>query len=382
MPQILHVVSYFPPDRLGGVGEVVAHIHRGLKSAGHESTVLTSGVSREDESVIRVARSPAWFSLGVLSQLSLARKADVVHIHHGEGVLLLLAMKMLCIRTPVLVTMHVSVSAMRRSLGPYSSSGRRFCRDSVGRWFYRHITMRFRSIMDWLALRLSTQTSFISRSSARDTLSPIASADATVIYNGVELLDEAYGDSSTPVDLLFVGTNTERKRVELLPLVLAAAMKRRPQTRMRIVGFDRSDNPELCRIASELGVLDAIEFAGSFPSTELGQQYLAARVLLVPSAYEGLPMVILEAMQFNLPVVATRVSGHPEVIENEVSGLLVPLDDPQAMALSALRLLEDQALAARIALAARKRVEEEFSVAGQVDAYLTLYQMLAGYSSV
>lgn len=376
MPSVLHVVSYFPPDRLGGVGEVVAHVHRALRSAGHDSTVLTTGVSADDPSVRRIASSPSTFGFAAVRYASLARDAEIVHIHHGEGVGLLSAMRARGIRTPVLLTLHVSVAAMCRSLGPYRVRERTFRRDTVRSWLYRQVTMRVRSGLDRVAIAFADRVSFISRSAATDVLGPEAGAHATVVYNGLPPAGHDAEAPAPPTALLFVGTNTERKRVELLPLILAEVRRRQPEARLRIVGFEKGENPEIVSLARELGVLDAIEFAGRVRSGELGRHYRSARVLLVPSAYEGLPMVILEAMQHGLAVVATRVSGHPEVIEDGVNGLLVPLDDPAAMANAALRVLEDEPLRARLGAHGRSVAANRFSVERQIASYLVEYERL------
>ena len=376
MPTVLHVVSYFPPDRIGGVGEVVAHIHRALLQSGHRSMVLTTGVSTDDVSVRRIARSPAGFGLSVLRSASLARDADVVHIHHGEGLGLLLAMRAQRIHTPVLLTLHVSVAALRRSSCPYRVAGRAYNRDSPSRWIHRELTMRVRSALDGMAMRLADRVNFISRSAAVDVLGPAAGALATVVYNGVPTAPVDVHSDATPSDLLFVGANTARKRVELLPLILAAVRRRRPDARLRIVGIVPDENPELVSVARELGVADAIDFTGRVPPGTLSRYYRSAKVLLVPSAYEGLPMVILEAMQYGLPVVATRVSGHPEVIEEGINGLLVPLDDPAAMADAAVLLLDDPELRSRCSAAGPAAIRDRFSVERQARAYIAEYEVL------
>lgn len=377
MASILHVVSYYPPDRIGGVGEVVANVHRGLRAAGHRSRVVTTGTSRQDPDVLRIARTPTRFLLASARIAPLAREADVVHIHHGEGLGLLLAMQLLRIGTPVLLTLHVNVAAMVPSMRPYRAGGR-----SLGPWtlrdrLYVAAVMPMRELVDRAALALADAVSFISRSAARDTLGEAAGARALVIYNGIPA-PVAVAAPVPPADLLFVGTNSRRKRVESLPLVLAAVRARRPGTTLRIVGLDAADNPELTALATALGVRDAIEFAGRVRAEELGPYYTASKVLLVPSAYEGLPMVILEAMQHALPCVATQVSGHPEVITDGENGFLVPVDDVARMAEAALRILDDPALGARLGSRGREIVGTRFDVARQVDEYLALYARLRG----
>jgi glycosyltransferase involved in cell wall biosynthesis len=218
---------------------------------------------------------------------------------------------------------------------------------------------------------------FISKSAAADVLPEPHRAAARVIYNGLPEPAPAPSfrlvPSPEPVELLFVGANSVRKRVELLPFVLRRVRLRRPGARLRIIGFGRDDNQELLDRARGLGVLDAIVFEGRKRSEELQPYYRASRVLLVPSSYEGLPMVILEAFQAGLPCVATRVSGHPEVIEEGVNGFLVELDRPDRMAEAALRIIDDPELGRRMGAHGRARVANAFHADRQAAEYLKLY---------
>jgi glycosyltransferase involved in cell wall biosynthesis len=377
MASVLHVVSYFPPDRIGGVGEVVSHVHRGLLAGGHRSRVVTSGHSRDDAQVLRIARTPAGFSLASARALQLAREADVIHVHHGEALGLLVGLQLLRIETPVLLTLHVNVAAMAAASRPYRAAGQ-----SLGSWNLREaayvtLAMPLRELADRAAMALSDATSFISRSAAFDTLGAEAAARATVIYNGLPA-SAGVREAATACDLLFVGTNQIRKRVETLPLVLAAVRERRPRATLRIVGFTAEENPRLLRLAQRLGVADAIEFAGRVRAEDIAAHYASAGVLLVPSAYEGLPMVILEAMQQGLPCVATRVSGHPEVIASGENGLLVPLDNPVAMAAAALEILDQPTRRQQLAESAKRTVHEQFELSRQVREYSALYARLRG----
>lgn len=373
MTSVLHVVSYFPPDRIGGVGEVVANVHRALLDAGHASIVVSTGRSSGEPHVVRVAAGPMRFAVACLRALPLARRADVVHIHHGEGVGLLLLMKALRMRTPILLTLHVGLRALRRSLGAYRIHGRTLGRGGLGVRVHDSVVMRVRGALDVLALAVADRVTFISRSAASDVLAPPARDGARVIYNGLHAPAATGGPPAPAVELLFVGTNSTRKRVETLPFVLAAVRRRRPTARLRIVGFGPDENRELARLAGELGVSDAIVWEGRKRSDELPPFYRASQVLLVPSSYEGLPMVILEAMQCGLPCVATRVSGHPEVIDDGVNGLLVPLDEPDRMADAALRILDDPALGAALGARARTTVAERFDAGRQAREYLDVY---------
>jgi glycosyltransferase involved in cell wall biosynthesis len=225
-------------------------------------------------------------------------------------------------------------------------------------------------------MKLATGISFISVSTARDIFGDSWGEYGPVIYNGVPEIQPS--DPARPTtDLLYVGTKGHRKRVRQLPDVLARVREQLPNTTLRIVGFRVEDDPELQRLFAEEGLTDAVLSEGRMPSAQVASYYAAARVLLVPSAYEGLPMVILEAARYGVPCVATDVSGHPEVISPGSNGFLVAVDDSAAMAERAVSILSDPTLQESMGTAARRIVEDRFSVAQQVRQYLDLYESLA-----
>ena len=121
-----------------------------------------------------------------------------------------------------------------------------------------------------------------------------------------------------------------------------------------------------------------MECVGFVPADELADWYRAADVLVVPSAYEGLPLVVVEALHCGLPVVATRVAGHPEAIEDGVNGYLVPLDDPAVFSTRCVEILLDRALRDELAGGARRVARERFGQQRHVAAYLALYERLCG----
>jgi len=99
-------------------------------------------------------------------------------------------------------------------------------------------------------------------------------------------------------------------------------------------------------------------------------------VSVLPSLSEGLSNTLLESMAAGVPVVATRVGGNPEVVEDGVTGLLVPPQDPEAIARALCLLLKDPKLALRLGQAGRKRVAERFSLEQMVRETETLYLQL------
>jgi glycosyltransferase involved in cell wall biosynthesis len=181
-----------------------------------------------------------------------------------------------------------------------------------------------------------------------------------------------------PIELLYVGAAGPRKRVLALPFVLESVRRTHPGARLRLVGFELEKSPELAQLFAERGLADAVLCEGVHTSEGVRRFYRAAQVLLVPSIYEGLPMVILEAQRSGLPCVATRVSGHPEVIEDGVNGFLVEPDDPIQMAERCALLLGDEGRRNAFATAGRTVVAERFSIERQCAGYLDLYAATVG----
>lgn len=130
-----------------------------------------------------------------------------------------------------------------------------------------------------------------------------------------------------------------------------------PRVRFLLVG-DGRERVGLERKVAELGLAEHFVFLGK--RNDVPDVLSCCDVSVLPSWAEGMPNVILESMAAGLPVVGTRVGGIPEIIEDEVSGLLVPPHDPQALAKALLRLLRDPEFASSLALAGRQRVRVEF----------------------
>ncbi len=136
------------------------------------------------------------------------------------------------------------------------------------------------------------------------------------------------------------------------------------------------DGPDRLRIEQQAAARGVkVTFAGQV--TDLAPYYAVATVLAMPSLSEGSPNVLLEAMSAGVPVVATAVGGVPEIVEDKREALLVPAKDPAQMAAGIRRLLDDPALADRIAAAARATAADRFSPEARTERLLALYRELA-----
>lgn len=372
--KVLHVVSYFPPNRLGGVGEVVSHLHKGLLKEGHESEVLTTGTLHDDPRILRIASTPFKFVIILFKYAKKARDFDLVHCQQGETVIFPLMMKILRISTPVLVTFHGGYRGLMKSYHSYKIDGRKF---NIG-WKglkYRIFIGRFHQIVNWLILKLVDNSSFISKSSALDILGTKNAENAIIIYNGIPTENfDVKVQSPDPADILYVGNCNHWKRVFILPFILRYIRHSIPDVKLRIIGFDIYTYRNLKKLFEEFGLMDAVTSEGELPSSfEIRPFYKVSKVLVVPSIYEGLPMVILEAMQNGLPCVATKVSGHPEIIQDGVNGFLVEKDNPRQMANKCIDILSNDRMQKKMGEAASRLINKHFKNTHMISNYLNLY---------
>ncbi|MFX1678185.1 TIGR03088 family PEP-CTERM/XrtA system glycosyltransferase [Mitsuaria sp. CC2] len=152
----------------------------------------------------------------------------------------------------------------------------------------------------------------------------------------------------------------------------------RARARLVLVG-DGPLRAQCQALLDEAGLGDLAWLPGE--RTDVPAVMRGLHVFALPSLAEGISNTILEAMASGLPVVATEVGGNADLVTREVSGLLVPAADPEAMAAALLRLARDPARAAAMGEAGRARVEEDFSMRAMVGRYQGLYDTLRGHNA-
>ena len=172
-----------------------------------------------------------------------------------------------------------------------------------------------------------------------------------------------------------IGALVDHKGHEVLLRAAQRVARRRSDVRFVIVG-EGERRPVLIKLRDEMGLRGVVEFAGYVP--EAAECLPAFQVFALSSKMEGLPNVILEAFGAGVPVAATAASGTPQLVRDGETGLLVPVGDDAALAEAILRLLNDPALAQRVAAAARERVETEFTLERMANRYLGVYEEVLG----
>jgi glycosyltransferase involved in cell wall biosynthesis len=144
-----------------------------------------------------------------------------------------------------------------------------------------------------------------------------------------------------------------------------------PDFRLVLVG-DGPERERLARLASRLGIEAKLTMAGFQRDTK--PYYSLAILLAVPSHTEGSPNVVLEGMAAGLPIAATAVGGVPEILQEGVTGLMVPPRNPDAMADAIRRLLTDPEMRLRLGAAARQRAESNFTPDAYKRSLVEFYQ--------
>ena len=178
---------------------------------------------------------------------------------------------------------------------------------------------------------------------------------------------------------LFVGRLTRQKGVDVLLRALSALAADLPRLHVLIAG-DGPDRATLQQLATRLNVADRVRFLGR--RDDVPRLMATADAAVLPSRWEGLSLVLLEAMAARLPVVAAAVEGHSEVIEDGATGLLVPPEEPAALGGALRRAVTDAPLGARLGAAARRMVEDGYTSAGMSARYATLYDALVSAAGV
>ena len=384
--RILIVTNTYPPADISGVGTLVFELARQLDATGHTVRVLVRRAADEDRLAERLPGAKPLFPLRAAARfVALARRGrfDVVHLHESDGVLVAMAVRLARLlgrpagAARVVATLQVSYRRERWAVRPLVVDGRTVARPTAGERLFAWVRAPLLSLAGRLTSRLADAVVAPSRATAEELESDYGCRVAAVIGNGVTPLElPPRPPAGGGVELLYAGRLRTRKAVAVLVEAFARLRERAPATRLRLAG-DGEQRPALEDQARRLGLGESVRFEGAVPHDRMPELYAAADVFCLPSLYEGFPLAILEAMAAGLPVVATRVAGNPEAVEDGVHGRLVAPEDPAGLAAALLELVEDEEGRREMGRRARRRVEEEFSIERIGGAYRELWEELA-----
>jgi glycosyltransferase involved in cell wall biosynthesis len=170
-----------------------------------------------------------------------------------------------------------------------------------------------------------------------------------------------FRDAPAAIEIICVGRLAPVKAQRVLLSALAMLVRDKRSVMLHVVGGG-PDREILEHYAGSLGMRPFVTFHGFTPQDKLDELYRRADIFALPSFAEGLPGVLMEAMAMEIPCVATRITGVPELIRDGIDGLLVPPSDADALARAIASLIDDPALRRRIAKAGRERVLARFNL--------------------
>jgi sugar transferase (PEP-CTERM/EpsH1 system associated) len=211
----------------------------------------------------------------------------------------------------------------------------------------------------------------VSHDSARYMIEQgIPATRVQTIWNGIDLTRFAYQGPCDDGPIVTVARLSPEKDIATLLRAVPPVLAAFPEARFEIAG-DGPCRAELAQLAAGLGIQERVTFHGEM--RDIPALLARARLFVLPSQSEGISLTLLEAMARGLPVVTTQVGGSPEVVEQGVTGVLVPPRDPAALAHAITPMLADPPRARQMGLAGRQRVETCFDILKVTAQYESLY---------
>jgi glycosyltransferase involved in cell wall biosynthesis len=392
--RVLHIVTAFPRYEGDPIAPWLVELLHRLRARGHEIEVLASSyrglgdqtyhgipvrrfryfparwerLTHEETAPDRMRRSPLYavmplffLACGMLRAWRLARRKpyDVVHVHWPMPMVLLGWAARRAHRMPMVTTFYGIELRWVQSRLPFL------------RWLIR-----------WAA-KESAQAVAISTYTARE-LRMFTEVPIEVIPYTADLAPP----SAPPRDardaersILFVGRLIERKGVRHAIRALAG-VRHNVAARLVVIG-DGPDRAQLEQLARDEGVAKHVEFRGRVSDEELRLAYAAADVFVLPSVLdarkdtEGLGVVLLEAMNYGVPVVASDIGGITDIVRDGRTGLLVSPGDEAALAEAITRVLQNPSLAKSLGDAGRRLLDTTFSWDRIVERWESVYARAA-----
>lgn len=357
--RIVHVIG---DGRPGGGTTFVLNLATATAAHGFEPIIVT----QDDSYLLRRAREAGFRAVGMdfatrassvalslrLKKALMRLEPALIHLH-GTRAGLPVALSGVWISTPVIYTVH-------------------------GLHFHHKMGLRRLAgrVAESICFKCARETIFVSngdREYARQERILPHTRRARVLVNaipppGPTLRDEAA--KAKTHDITFLGRLEPQKNPLIIADILAALRPLRPT--ICIIGGG-SLEPALRDKMASLGLSEQVTWCGALEHTKALAQAARARLLLLPSLWEGLPISLIEAMHLGLPIVASAIPGNDEVVCDGETGFLVPAQGVTSYASRIAKILTDDALARDMSRAAVERAGLRFSFKEHVRQHIALY---------
>ena len=366
--KVLYWTDFFLPN-IGGVETFGGDLIPALQARGHEVTVVTSSLQPglpvvERVGSIPVHRFPMWSALlknDLRALLSIRRAVsalrrqlspDITHLHFGATSWLHLQTRAAG-GAPTLTTVH--------ALAPKSLADPTLLGGVV------RASRAVNAVSD-VGLRL-LQGAF---PDAADKLSFVYYGLAPSAASAIEPIEPRFD----PPVILCLGRLAPQKGFDLALKAFARIEQAVPAARMMVVG-EGVEEAALKQLASTLGIAGKVDFTGSVPPDDVWAVLNRATMVLLPSRFEGLPLVALQAAKMRRPIISSAVDGLPELVVDEESGLVLRDNNEADLAEAIMVLVHDPVRAVRMGQALGRRFEERFGFDHCVSEYERLYGQVA-----
>jgi len=300
----------------------------------------------------------AFLFASLLPEIRRLHEQHPVHVIHAHSALpcghaaSLLSREL---KIPFVVTVHGLDAFSSRQVTGYA-----------GKWCVRVSQSVYRTACSVICVSERVRSQVIEGAGAR--------VNTTVLYNGVdpEMFAPPESEPEAPV-VLSVGNLIPVKGHELLLRACGAIRDRFPQLSLEIIG-DGPEQAHLQRLAGEQGLTGRVHFRGRQSRREVAEAMRRATIFALPSRYEGLGCVYLEAMSAGRPVVACLGQGIDEVIEPDMNGCLIDADDLQGLIDTLARLLQQAEVRRRMGDTARRTILHGYTLAEQAARLFQVYR--------
>lgn len=216
----------------------------------------------------------------------------------------------------------------------------------------------------------------LSESWSKDIGLMFPKSNRVVIPNGIPLPKESFAlkDKSNEVIISFLGLIGPRKGIFDLLKVISQLVVLGMSVKLKIGG--NGDIDKLYREIEELSLQDNVEYLGWITREQKVQLFNRTDIFVLPSYGEGMPMSILEAMSYSIPIISTQVGGIPELVKDGVSGCLTCPGDTEALFAMLNLLVKDESLRTKMGINARKTAESKHDINNIVQKIGHIYHNL------
>jgi glycosyltransferase involved in cell wall biosynthesis len=366
--KVLYWTDFFLPH-IGGVETFGGDLIPALQARGHEVTVVTSSHKADLPAVEHVGSIPVhrfqmWKALRTsdlqglvsirraVSALKRQLRPDITHLHFGATSYIHLQTRAAAY-TPTLTTVHalaqssLTDSSLLRGVVHASHAV-----NAVSAAGYRLLSRAFPEAVDRL--------SFVYYG-----LGPSAGS-------AIELMAPRFDE---PV-ILCLGRLAPQKGFDLALRAFAQVEKAVPRARLMIVG-EGVEESALKQLASTLGIAEKVDFTGPVPPEDVYTVINKATMMLLPSRFEGLPLVALQAARMQRPIITSAVDGLPELVVDQDSGLVLQDNNERELATAIQSLIQNPQKAIGMGKALAHRFAERFGFDQCVSRYERLYRQVA-----